>query len=262
MFAIPLSAQSISLVNQNNAAISPSGVVGDTYYVAINGAPNSLVQLNYTQNGTPGVWYAGTTDGNGDWSNTSLPKDTTFIGTWTEQWYVGGTSVGPLYTFEIFDKPSSLTIASVTASSPNTCGSSYTPPGGISYSTLTYGPSASIKYQVVGSTGSNETAGILMEPMESLSGGPYKDIGCTSGCYAGWLWTPPSAKFAAADSTFYDVPTAYCTNFAFSTTMASQIIQVKIGNVSYTVKSGIAYAVSSSSPGHGSLSGSGVSYSQ
>jgi hypothetical protein len=269
MLTAALSAQSISLSNQSNAAISPSGVVGDVYFVSITGAASGvLVQMNYTQNGTPGVWYAGYTDGMGAWSNTSPPKDTTFIGNWTEQWYVGGTSVGPSYTFEIFDKPTSLSIISATASNPNTCGSNYTPPGGISYSTLTYGPSASIKYQVKGSTGGNETVpntglGISMEPTESIGGGAFGDIGCTVGCNAGWLWTPPSAKFAASDGTFYDVPQCECSNAPFGpVNRSAQTIQIKIGNNSYTVKAGIVFAASSNSPGHGSLVGSGVNYNQ
>jgi hypothetical protein len=183
-----------------------------------------------------------------------------------EQWSVGGTNIGPLYTFEVFDMPSSFT-RSVGASSPDVCGSSYTPPGGVSFSTLTYGPSASVEYQVVGSSGSNETTpdtglNIMMEPQESFGGGAYVDIGCSgSGCNSGWLWTPPSSQYASSGGVFYDVPFADCENVPFSNfAFPTQTIGIKIGNNLYPVGSN-SETSSSSSPGQGTFTGS-FSYSQ
>ncbi|HLH00261.1 MAG TPA: hypothetical protein VKX49_28400 [Bryobacteraceae bacterium] len=262
MLAAALSAQSISVVNINNAAISPSAVVGDVYQVTISGAAaNSLVQLNYTQNGNPGTWNAGYTDNSGNWSNTSAPKDASFIGTWTEQWNVGGTNIGPVYSFEVFDKPTSAT-RSVSSSSPDSCGSTYPPSVG-----KPYGPSASVQYQIVGSTGNSETVpntglGIMLEPEESVGGGSYGDIGCTgSGCPSGFLWSPPSAKYASSTGLFYDIPFAYCANVPYSNVaLPSVTIAIFIGNNSYAVAS-YTESASSSAPGHGSFSGT-FSYSQ
>lgn len=129
-----LQAQTATITDQNNAAISPSSVVGDPVAVNITGAPpNYLVALNYTYNGgSPQIWYAGYTNASGDWS-TVADAPTDQIGVWTEQWAVGPdtsslTNIGPNWNFEIFDKPTSLMIDSgvgVSASYPDSCGNAY-----------------------------------------------------------------------------------------------------------------------------------------
>lgn len=262
LLALSLSAAgTISVVNTANSAISPSAVVKDNVTVTIIGAaPNALITLNYTYNGTPGVWNAAYTSASGNWLY-SAAAPSSQIGLWTEQWTVGGSNIGPKYTFEIVDVPSSVT-RSIAGSSPNCCGSSYTPPDGTSYSTKPYGPSATIRYQIVGASGSNETIlntglGILMEPEESLNGDPYMDIGCTApGCYPGWLWTPPSAKYASSAGIFYDVPYALCGNLPFSgASLASQTIGIKIGNSKPYPVATVNETGSSTSPGHGTLTG-------
>jgi hypothetical protein len=256
-------AQSITVVNTANSAITPSSIVGESVAVQILGAaPNSLVALTYNYNGgAPQVWNAGYTDSNGNWSY-SANSPTSQIGTWFEQWSVGGTNIGSTFSFEIFDLPSSAT-RSVGSSSPNCCGSSY-----LSYRTNTFGPSANVTYQIVGSTGSNETVpntglGIMMEPEESIGGGAYGDIGCTgSGCPSGWLWTPPSAKYASSTGAFNDVPVAMCSNGAFSgVAFSTQQFKIKIGNNLYGPIATINIAASSSSAGHGTITGT-FSYSQ
>jgi hypothetical protein len=270
LLASTLAAQSISVVNSSNSMISPSAVVGDIYVVTITGAAaNSLVALNYVQNGTPGEWDAGYTDSNGDWSQTAPPKSTAFIGVWTEQWSVGGTNIGINYSFEVFDEPVSQTVVSVAASSPNACGNSYAGRG-----TATYGPSAAIHYQINGSSGSSETVPssglmIMMEPYESVveydplgnqtfSGSSA--IGCSSGvgpgCPSGWAWTPPGAFYASTSGQYYDVPLSSCASVFFSNyKFGSQVTSIIIGSNVYQVASQDWYAVSSSS-GHGTLTNS------
>jgi len=264
IFALSVSAQSLGIVNLSNSAISPSAVVGDSLQVTISGAAaNSLVTLTYTQDGNPGTWNAGYTDGTGyfQYSDTVASAK---IGVWYEVWSVGGTDVGTPRSLEVFDKPSSLSVQSVAASSPDACGSSYR-----TLSTKSYGPSASIQYQIKGATGSSETVpdtglGIMMEPQESIGGGTVGDIGCDSGgCPTGFLWQPPSAKYATSSGTFYDIPVATCDSVAFSFTDSGQAISIKIGNMNFPVRTQY-FTVSSSSPGHGSLtsSSSDISYTQ
>ena len=168
---------------------------------------------------------------------------------------------------DLFDKPSRLSVVSANASSPDNCGSSFIPAGGTSNSTLTFGPSASIKYQITGADGSESGTASLFEPQESINGGAAGDIGCTSNCSAArtnWQWTPPSATFASQSGTFYDVPFSVCSDGAFTANnYETQAISIKIGNNSYSVRSQ-TWSAASSSSGQGSLSNSlgDVSYSQ
>jgi len=264
MCGFSLHAQTVTVTDNSNAAISPSAVVGDSLQVTITGAAaSSLVTLTYTQNGTPGTYFAGYTDAMGSFTQTDPNVASWKIGAWTEQWDVGGVNVGPNFSLEVFDAPSSLSVQSVAATSPDACGSSYQ-----NFGTKPYGPSASIQYQINGANGSvtvpNTGLGIMLEPQESVGGGAVGDLGCTTGCPTGWLWTPPSAKYASSSGRFYDVPVADCLAVAFSNTPSPvQNISIKIGNHNYPVRSQY-FTSSSSSPGHGSTTSSygDVSYSQ
>jgi hypothetical protein len=273
-----LTAQSISVGNVNNSLISPDGVVGDAYQVTITGAArNALVQLNFTHNGSPGVWYAGFTDDSGYWTNTSAPGDSTSIGFWTEQWSVGGVNIGPEYDFVIIDQPTSLRVLSVAASSPDSCGNPWFVPAD-----HTYGPSATIKYQIVGSTGADlSSVGIRVGLIPYEKNTRYNqdgtihsmdegNVGTDNPAYspnlrifADYPWRPPSAQSAASDGTYYDVPVGICANGVFGLfKYATQAISIIIGLRNYPVGtvdwSGVAIT-----PGHGSLRGTnGVSYDQ
>jgi hypothetical protein len=75
-------------------------------------------------------------------------------------------------------------------------------------------------------------------------------------CPTGWLWTPPSAKFASQSGTFYDVPVDWCYSAPFNyPNLFTQAISIKIGNKPYDVRTQ-TFNFSSSSPGRGTLSNS------
>jgi hypothetical protein len=264
--SIPGWAQTFASVNASNSALGGNLVVGDVKLTTITGAaPNASVTVQAYRNGNYlGTGNPGTTNTNGNFSDTGTATEGS-EGNRTDIWSVGGTQIAT-NMYIIFDKPTSLSVVSVDASSPDTCGSSYIPPGGISYSTLTYGPSASIEYQISGADGPESAAASLFEPQESINGGTAGDIGCDSGSCPGtnWQWSPPSANFASQNATFYDVPFAFCTNYAFTANdYETQAISIKIGNTSYPVRTQTMSA-SGSSPGHGTLGSSAgdVSYIQ
>ena len=147
-----LSAQSVTLANISNLPLTWNAVVGDNTRATITGAtPGALVTLSYTQNGIPGQWNAGYIQSDGTWTFTET-QNISKAGAWEEQWEVGGVNVGPLMTFDIWDNPTSLSLVRTTASSPNTCGSSYR-----NFSILPYGPSANNEYEIRGSTGARLT---------------------------------------------------------------------------------------------------------
>jgi hypothetical protein len=265
-FGLLLPAQTLTVTNTNNAAISPSAVVGDPLQVSITGAtPSALVVLTYSYNGASNqIYNAGYTDGSGNYSE-SAPVPSSQIGTWAEQWSVGGTNVGPLLSFEVFDKPSSLSVVSVAASSPNACGSTYD-----GESTTPYGPSAAVTFQIQGASGSesvpNTGLGIMLLPQEQVGSDPVNNVGCTGGgCVSGWLWTPPSALYASSSGQFTDVPISRCLAVAFSNIpdRNSIVTSIKIGNKPYTVRTQY-FTSSSSSSGHGSFYNNlgDISYSQ
>jgi hypothetical protein len=244
--------------------ISPSSVMGDQVVVTITGATaNSLVTLTYSYNGASNaVWNAGYTDGSGNWSVTGYSPSYQ-IGTWNEQWAVGGVDIGPSYFFEIFDQPSSLTVLTTGGSSPSRC----TAP-------TTYGPSGSWQYQINGSYGSeivpSPTLGIVMIPTESVdiynpfTGAYVTNISGNVGGDPPFPWSPPSATNASSSGRFYDVPYSVCTAMPFATVrFASQTIYVAIGGQSYAVRLQDFYG-SSASSGHGTEYNSvgDISYAQ
>jgi len=275
--AFTLTAQTISVTNVSNSLISPNAVVGDVYRVTITGAAqNAVVQLNYTQNGSPGTWIAGFTDGSGYWTNDSPPKDSTFIGIWTEQWSVGGVNIGDNYIFVIIDQPTSQRWLSVAAANPDSCG------GSDWFTTVdnTYGPSASIKYQIVGSTGANQsTLGLTLIPYEQIT--TYRQDGSVLemfegnvgtdnpaysrhlGIWSNYPWLPPSALSAASYGTYYDVPLSACAKGPFGyAKYATQAYSIIIGLRNYPVST-VDWNAAAIAPGHGSLRGTnGVSYDQ
>lgn len=268
--SIPGWAQTFSSVNSSNSALGGNLVVGDLKTTTITGAtPNAAVTVQAFQNGNDLGTFTptpGTTDQNGNFSVSGHATEGS-VGNRTDIWSVGGTQIAT-NMYIIFDKPTSLSVVSVNASNPNTCGSSFIPTGGISYRTLTFGPSASIQYQITGADGSVSGAASLFEPQESINGGAVGDIGCDSGnCSAAgtnWQWSPPSAKFASQSGTFYDVPFSLCGNEAFTANnYETQAISIKIGNNSYQVRSQ-TWSAASQSSGHGTLSNSSgdVKYTQ
>lgn len=155
----------------------------------------------------------------------------------------------------IFDKPTSPSVISVGASNPDNCGSTYLRLAG-----APYGPSASIQYQIVGADGKVSGAASLFEPQESIAGGAYGDVGCSTtggnSCPSGWLWTPPSSKYATSSGTFSDVPLAFCASGPFNNLHPSgQSIGILIGNNRYLVRTQ-SFTTSSASAGHGSFTNS------
>jgi hypothetical protein len=258
--SLSLSAQSITVTDTNNSAISPSAVVGDSLQATITGAAaSSLVVLTYKQNGgSQQVFNAGYTDGTGYFQETDVVASWK-IGTWYEQWSVGGTNVGANFNLEVFDKPTSLTVSSAVASSPDSCGYAYYGETG-----YPFGPSASVKYQINGSTG-NETVpntglGVTLLPTET--GTDYNPAGTIIGTWGPnnigtddptFPWTPPSATNASSTGTFYDDPISTCATGVFSSFKTqTQKIYIKIGNFSYPVRTNTWYA-SSLGSGHGTL---------
>jgi hypothetical protein len=176
-----LLAQSITVTNIVNPEISPSAVIGDELQTTITGAAaSSPVVLSWTQNGVPGRVTVGTTTISGNFYLTTTAV-TGNDGAWTEQWSVGGVNLGPNFPLEIFNKPMILTVVSVGAASPDACGSSYIDDKGNQYSTRTYGPSASILYQIVNVSGTWETVpnsglDIMLVPQEINGSDPIIDI--------------------------------------------------------------------------------------
>jgi len=257
-------AQTFSSVNGSNAALGGNLVVDDAKMTTITGlAAGAAINVLAYQNGQLlACANVGNADGNGNWSVTGHATLTS-VGNREDIWFEGGLCMGNAMIggmqiadnmYIIFDKPTGLSVVSVSASSPDFCGSSYVV-NGVSLRTLTYGPSASIQYQITGGDGSVSAAASLFEPQESINGAPASDIGCDSGsCPTNWQWTPPSAKFASQSGTFYDVPVDWCYNapFNYANAFGTQAISIKIGNTPYAVRSQ-TFSVSSSSPGHGTL---------
>jgi hypothetical protein len=161
--ALPLAAQTLSLLNTSNAALDDPDfgadfVVNDTFKVQITGAAaNSPVTLTEYENGVliAQGWNAGQTDINGDFA---LPGTETgsYIGTYMEMWYVNGTQVGNTLEFEVISRPGSLSVASAAVASPN-----------CSYP-QNVGLDADIKYNILGidNGGVNIQTSVLMEPWE------------------------------------------------------------------------------------------------
>ena len=173
-------AATFTSVNISNSALGANLVVGDLKTTTITGAaPNASVTVHAFQDGNDlGTFTIGTTDGSGHFT-TSAHATESSVGNRTDIWSVGGTQIAT-NMYMIFDKPTGLTVVSANASSPNVC-SSFIPTGGIPYSTLTFGPSASIKYQITGADGSESGTASLFEPQESIKRGAAGDIGCDAG---------------------------------------------------------------------------------
>jgi hypothetical protein len=76
---------------------SPNFYVGNSWTLTIAGAAaSSLVQISATQNGSSlGTTSYGDTDGSGGWT-LSGAFDSSTVGTWVEDFYVGGNFIGEL----------------------------------------------------------------------------------------------------------------------------------------------------------------------
>jgi len=91
----------VTIVNTTRGG-STYWVPGDGVQLNITGAaPDSEVTLSYTQNNlSGGPLYEGSTDSDGNFEYKGNTTDEN-IGTWTQQWYVGGTPVPPILTFSV-----------------------------------------------------------------------------------------------------------------------------------------------------------------
>ena len=70
--------------------------VGDKWQISITGAsPNKPVIVTGTQNGKTSTTPMGTTDASGNWAITGT-MDASTVGSWSEQWSVGGVVIGQL----------------------------------------------------------------------------------------------------------------------------------------------------------------------
>jgi hypothetical protein len=229
-------AASITITDLSNSALTNGSCASvDTTQVQITGAAaNALVQLKYAQNGTPGTWSAGYTNSSGDWTY-SDEQGGSKIGTWTEQWNVGGVNVGPMFNFSIVDKPSSLTVLSVVEANPD-CGSPL-------QEANPYGSYAGVQYQIKGqSGGSFKPLSLNAEPWEDDT--TYNQNGTinqmTSGSVGGGVrasWTPPDTTYASSTGTYWDMPIGLCGPFTvLAWYWGLQVISIKIGNEKYTVR--------------------------
>ena len=112
-FFILATLPTVSLLNSSDPALdSPSGAsfaVGDAYPAQVtSGSPAAyqLVTLTSTQNGTAyGSLGVGTTDSGGNFT-LSGTQGASEMGSWTEQWYVGGPPATPSLAFQVIQAPS------------------------------------------------------------------------------------------------------------------------------------------------------------
>jgi hypothetical protein len=199
----PLMAQTVTLTNTANGALGMDFVSSDTFLVTISGAAsNQTVSVYQTNNGVPTTqnpWPMGQTDANGDFSLSGTEADVNASIEYTQQWYVGGSAVGPLLDFEVIYKPAGAPMisTSVVSLTPR-CPSNYT-----------YGINVDVWYQTTNQSGFHVTTrtGIPLVPTElvSFNGGSYQsgDVGPVSGY-------PTSSEFADDDGSFHDVPLVSC----------------------------------------------------
>jgi len=106
----------VTLVNTGNWHTGLTNFyVGDTFTLTVSGEPSQSVTLNYTQNGAGGSLSEGFTDSNGNLVilGTETPGE---VGTWTEQWVVGGVPAIPTLAFSVV--PLGCTGTVVTSSRP------------------------------------------------------------------------------------------------------------------------------------------------
>lgn len=244
----PLFSQTVVLTNTANSALDdyPSAdfVEGDTLSLQIRGAAhNAAVTLVSTINGSAdpnNPWYAGMTDGNGDFTINATVTPGCCVSVRTEQWYVGGAAVGTELDFETIYKPSNLVVTSTSvASEPSDC----TALGFI------YAVHADIGFQVKDSGGHNVTfqTAIALQPTEFVTF--YNPNGTSRGSKSGY----PTADLLTDDGKFHDSPWGDCANQTVGQfKIFDQILYIEIGNNSPTVRTQSAY-FSSSGANHGTV---------
>ena len=105
-----LNAQtSITLLNHSHPVISPNLLVGDTFQILVNGPPNQNVAVSQFSNGsetpdTDAPYVVGSTDSNGNFS-LSGAEGATNVGSYIQNWYVGGQPLPPVLTFVVSSGP-------------------------------------------------------------------------------------------------------------------------------------------------------------
>jgi hypothetical protein len=93
-------APNVSFENLTHPNLTPNFAVGDTFQIAIHGAPNQAVNLTQTANGSTGTSYMGNTDAYGNFTMTGV-EQTGNIGSYTQVWSVGGVQAGSAISFMV-----------------------------------------------------------------------------------------------------------------------------------------------------------------
>lgn len=97
----PTPAATVQLVNFNNPG-SSTFRVGDGWVLNVNGAPGAAVVLTGVFNGNAlAPAQLGTTDASGFFTTTGVMDQST-IGSWTENYTVGGVAATPAISFNVF----------------------------------------------------------------------------------------------------------------------------------------------------------------
>jgi hypothetical protein len=232
----------VTYTDNSNTGISPNMVLGDSFTVSVSAglalANSSVTSVSNGQN-----WSLGQTDAMGNWAASGTATN---VGNWTVTYSVGGVAAS-LTSFQVIDKPTGLTATSIVLASPN-CNLSQA------------GDLADITYQITGASGNISTL-VTMTQTENGTYAPtyYNGVQIAAGSSvsnlstcAGSPWT--CSTTASSSGTFHDVPLGACYTNAptFTQSGTTQTIYIKIGAVSYMVRSN-TWNFSGAGVGHGNV---------
>ena len=180
-------APSVTLTNTSRTNSNSTFYVGDSYSLTLSGPPNQPVTLNYTLNGLGSSGLSeGMTNASGVFT-LSGTEPSANIGSWTEQWFVGGVAAAPVLSFSVFALPAVQLSVSPYTGTTFQVGDSYT-------FTVTGPPSQPVTMTLNGTNspmGSTNAQGTLTIPGTWGAAGNY-----TETWYVGGVAATPVLTFS------------------------------------------------------------------
>jgi hypothetical protein len=227
-------AATLTWGNSSNTVITPNIVVGDYWALSISGAaPSASIDLHLTENGgSMQVYHLANAGSNGQY-NQSAQVTSASVGTYTNQWYVGGVPVGLEYDYEVIYKPEALSLVSTPYVEANCTPSQ----GG------TYGILGGVVWKFQDSAGNPVTSSnIVLYPYATYNNGPLQQV--TS--------SPNGAEQSTGIFDFY--PIGHCASGPYSGAQEANLIYAKIGvSTIYDLVRNQTWTASSNAPNTGIL---------